>query len=112
VRYYFTSHDLYERPQYSVDCNQSVAELSRRRLKHHDGAASPDSRVRTVKFLFAPRERAWGYPLISVKIIDVRIMGYCAYQPYRFDSYEISMITNLFAPMSNFAALRAFAVIS
>lgn len=49
---------------------------------------------------------------MSIKIIDVPRMGYSACKPRRFDSYEILVPASLFAPMGNFANLRAAAVIS
>jgi len=48
---------------------------------------------------------------MSVKIIDVPRMGYSACQAKRFESYEISLPAGLFAPINNFADLKARAII-
>ncbi len=41
----------------------------------------------------------WGYPEMSIKIIDVPRMGYSAYEAKGFESYEISTRPSLFVPV-------------
>lgn len=65
-----------------------------------------------MKFLFAPHDHVWGYPEMSIKIIDVPRMGYSAYEAKGFESYEISMRASLFVPAGYFASLTVRAIIS
>jgi hypothetical protein len=54
----------------------------------------------------------WGYPEMSIKIIDVPRMGYSAYEAKGFESYEISTRASLFVPVDYFADLTVRAVTS
>lgn len=65
-----------------------------------------------MKFLFAPHDHVWGYPEMSIKIIDVPRMGYSAYQAKGFESYEISTRASLFAPVDYFTNLTVREAIS
>lgn len=65
-----------------------------------------------MKFLFAPHDHVWGYPEMSIKIIDVPRMGYSAYEAKGFESYEISTRPGLFVPVGYFASLTVRAVTS